>query len=152
MTGSILSYGYDQQDTAILNIDRWKNLKSVGFMISVMAIVLIVMLFGMYLLKMNRSSFNAIQIIERNWINFLEKHFAKRLTHESLNQFTSRLIRKRLALTIKKDMEFISDAITKYKFGSSNKDKKDLLALKIIIQDFNQKYYKYVSTNQVKIV
>jgi len=89
---------------------------------------------------------------ERNWIHFLEKHFAKRLTHESLNQFTSRLIRKRLALTIKKDMEFISDAITKYKFGSSNKDKKDLLALKIIIQDFNQKYSKYVSTNQVKIV
>ena len=91
-------------------------------------------------------------MIERNWINFLEKHFAKRLTHESLNQFTSRLNKKKLALTIKKDMQLISNAITQYKFGSSNKDKKDLLALKIIIQDFNQKYSKYVSSNQVKIV
>ncbi len=101
---------------------------------------------------MNHASINAIQIIERNWINFLEQHFAKRLTHESLNQFTSRLIRKRLGLTIKKDMQLISDVITNYKFGPSHKDKKDLLALKIIIQDFNQKYSKYVSTNQVKIV
>jgi hypothetical protein len=150
VTGSILSYGYDQQDTAILNIDRWKNLKSVGFMISVMAIVLIVMLFGIYLLKMNRSSFNAIQIIERNWINFLEKHFAKRLTHESLNQFTLRLNKKRLALTIKKDMQLISNAITQYKFGPPHRDKKDLLTLKLIIQDFNRQYSKYISTNQVR--
>ena len=99
---------------------------------------------------MNHSSFNAIQIIERNWINFLEKHFAKRLTHESLNQFTSRLNKKRLALTIKKDMEFISDAITNYKFGSQNKDKKDLLALTKIIQNFNREYSKYISINKVR--
>ena len=119
-------------------------------MISVMAIVLIVMLFGMYLLKMNRSSFNAIQIIERNWINFLEKHFARRLTHESLKQFTSRLNKKRLALTIKKDMQLISDAITQYKFGLPNQEKKELFALKKIIQKFNQKYSKYISTNKVR--
>jgi hypothetical protein len=150
VTGSILSYGYDQQDAAIINIERWKNLKSVGFMISVMAIVLIVMLFSIYLLKMNHASFNAIQVIERNWIHFLEKHFAKRLTYESLNQFTLRLNKKRLALTLKKDMQLISDAITKYKFGPSNKDKKDLLALKKIIQDFNRQYSKYISINQVR--
>jgi len=150
VTGSILSYGYDQQDAAIINIKRWKNLKSVGFMISVMAIVLIVMLFSIYLLKMNHASFNAIQIIERNWIHFLEKHFAKRLTHESLNQFTSRLNKKRLAMTLKKDMQIISDAITQYKFGPSNKDKKYLLALKKIIQDFNQRYSKYISINKVR--
>jgi len=99
---------------------------------------------------MNHASFNAIQVIERNWINFLEKHFAKRLTHESLNQFTSRLIKKRLALTLKKDMQLISDAITNYKFGPSNRDKKDLLALKKIIQDFNRQYSKYISINKVR--
>ena len=78
------------------------------------------------------------------------KNFAKRLTHESLSQFTTRLIKKRLALALKKDMQFISDAITKYKFGPSNKDKKDLLALKKIIQDFNRQYSKYISINQVR--
>lgn len=150
VTGSILSYGYDQQDAAIINIERWKNLKSVGFMISVMAIVLIVMLFGVYLLKINHSFFNAIQIIERNWINFLEKHFAKKLIHESLNQFTSRLNKRRLALIIKKDMQLISEAITKYKFGPSDKGGKDLLAIKKMIKNFSRECSKYISINQVR--
>jgi len=44
----------------------------------------------------------------------------------------------------------ISNAITNYKFGSSNKEKKDLLALTKIIQNFNRQYSKYISINKVR--
>ena len=47
-------------------------------------------------------------------------------------------------------MQLISNAITQYKFGPLNQEKKELLALKKIIQNFNQKYSKYISTNKVR--
>jgi hypothetical protein len=148
VTTSILSYGYEQQDYSAINIESWKGLKSAGFMISVMAIILIVILFSFYLLKINESSLYPIQIIERNWINFLEKYLGKKLIHESIDQFILRLHKKKLALTLKKDMRSISNKITYYKFSQTKKE--NLIPLKKMIKVFNKQLTKYFPIDRVK--
>jgi hypothetical protein len=89
-----------------------------------------------------------IQIIERNWINFLEKYLGKKLIHESIDQFILRLHKKKLALTLKKDMRSISNKITYYKFSQTKKE--NLIPLKKMIKVFNKQLTKYFSIDRVK--
>jgi hypothetical protein len=132
-----------------MHIKNWKELKSAGFIIYIMAIILIVMLFSFYLLKINGPSLYPIQIIERNWIHLLEKYLGKKLIHESLNQFVVRLNKKREMLSLKKDMLFISNEITYHKYGKV-KDIKNLATLKKMIKEFNKKLTQNFSINQTR--
>jgi hypothetical protein len=149
MTGSILSYGYERQTASVINIESWKNLKSAGFMISVMAMVLIVILFSFYLLKINNSNSSSIQLIEEKWIYLLEKYFGKKLIYESLNQFTLRACKKRLTLSLKNELRLISNEITYNKFARVHQDQK-LIHLKKMLKSFSNKLNKHFSINKVR--
>lgn len=149
MTGSILSYGYERQTASVINIESWKNLKSAGFMISVMAMVLIVILFSFYLLKINNSNSSSIQLIEEKWIYLLEKYFGKKLIYESLNQFTLRVCKKRLTLSLKNELRLISNEISYNKFAKAHQDQK-LIHLKKMLKSFSNKLNKHFSINKVR--
>jgi len=149
VTGSILSYGYEKQNTSTINIESWKNLKSAGFIISIMAMILIVILFSFYLLKINNSTSSSLQLIEEQWIHLLEKYFGKKLIYESLNQFTLRVCKKRLTINLKNDLGLISNQITDSKFGTTHQVKKEI-NLKKEIQSFRYKLNKHFSANKVR--
>ena len=149
VTGSILSYGYERQNASTINIESWKNLKSAGFIISIMAMILIVILFSFYLLKINNSTSSSLQLIEEQWIHLLEKYFGKKLIYESLNQFTLRVCKKRLTINLKNDLGLISNQITDSKFGTTHQVKKEI-NLKKAIQNFRFKLNKHFSANKVR--
>jgi len=149
VTGSILSYGYERQNASTINIESWKNLKSAGFIISIMAMILIVILFSFYLLKINNSTSSSLQLIEEQWIHLLEKYFGKKLIYESLNQFTLRVCKKRLTINLKNDLGLISNQITDSKFGTTHQVKKEI-NLKKEIQSFRYKLNKHFSANKVR--
>ena len=149
VTGSILSYGYERQNASTINIESWKNLKSAGFIISIMAMILIVILFSFYLLKINNSTSSSLQLIEEQWIHLLEKYFGKKLIYESLNQFTLRVCKKRLTINLKNDLGLISNQITDSKFGTTHQVKKEI-NLKKAIQSFRYKLNKHFSANKVR--
>ena len=149
VTGSILSYGYEKQNSSTINIESWKKLKSAGFIISIMATILIVILFSFYLLKINNSTSSSLQLIEEQWIHLLEKYFGKKLIYESLNQFTLRICKKRLTINLKKDIRLISNQITESKFGTTYQVKKEI-NLKKAIQTFRFKLNKHFSANKVR--
>ncbi len=149
VTGSILSYGYEKQNASTINIESWKNLKSAGFIISIMAMILIVILFSFYLLKINNSTSSSLQLIEEQWIHLLEKYFGKKLIYESLNQFTLRVCKKRLTINLKNDLGLISNQITDSKFGTTHQVKKEI-NLKKEIQSFRYKLNKHFSANKVR--
>lgn len=149
VTGSILSYGYEKKNSSTINIESWKKLKSAGFIISIMAIILIVILFSFYLLKINNSTSSSLKLIEEQWIHLLEKYFGKKLIYESLNQFTLRVCKKRLTINLKKDIRLISNQITESKFGTTYQVKKEI-NLKKAIQTFRFKLNKHFSTNKVR--
>ena len=149
VTGSILSYGYERQNASTINIESWKNLKSAGFIISIMAMILIVILFSFYLLKINNSTSSSLQLIEEQWIHLLEKYFGKKLISESLNQFTLRVCKKRLTINLKNDLGLISNQITDSKFGTTHQVKKEI-NLKKAIQNFRFKLNKHFSANKVR--
>jgi len=149
VTGSILSYGYERQNASTINIESWKNLKSAGFIISIMAMILIVILFSFYLLKINNSTSSSLQLIEEQWIHLLEKYFGKKLIYESLNQFTLRVCKKRLTINLKNDLGLISNQITDSKFGTTHQVKKEI-NLKKAIQNFRIKLNKHFSANKVR--
>ena len=142
VTGSILSYGYERQNASTIHIESWKNLKSTGFIISMMAMVFIVVMFSFYLLKINRQAPSAIQLIEEQWTHLLEKYFGKKLIYESLNQFTLRICKKRLNVSLKNEMHIISNEITYNKFAAVDKDKK-LLHLNKTIKIISRKLNKF---------
>jgi hypothetical protein len=146
VTGSILSYGYEKQNSSTINIESWKNLKSAGFMISIMAMILIVILFSFYLLKINNSKLSSLQLIEEQWIHLLEKYFGKKLIYESLNQFTLRVCKKRLTINLKNDLRLLSNQIIESKFGTTHQVKKEI-NLKKAIQSFRYKLKKHFSAN-----
>ena len=149
VTGSILSYGYERQNASTINIESWKNLKSAGFIISIMAMILIVILFSFYLLKINNSTSSSLQLIEEQWIHLLEKYFGKKLIYESLNQFTLRVCKKRLTINLKNDLGLISNQITDSKFGTTHQVKKEIY-LKKLIKSFRHKINEYYSANKVR--
>ena len=149
VTGSILSYGYEKQNSSNINIESWKNLKSAGFIISIMAMILIVILFSFYLLKINNSTSSSLQLIEEQWIHLLEKYFGKKLIYESLNQFTLRVCKKRLTINLKNDLGLISNQITDSKFGTTHQVKKEIY-LKKLIKSFRHKINEYYSANKVR--
>jgi len=145
VTGSILSYGYERQNASTIHIESWKNLKSTGFIISMMAMVLIAVMFSFYLLKINHQVSSSIQLIEEQWTHLLEKYFGKKLIYESLNQFTLRICKKRLNVSLKNDMRIISNEITYNKFAAVDKDKKLLhlnKTIKIISRKLNKFFHK----------
>jgi hypothetical protein len=142
VTGSILSYGYERQNASTIHIESWKNLKSTGFIISMMAMVLIAVMFSFYLLKINHQAPSAIQLIEEQWTHLLEKYFGKKLIYESLNQFTLRICKKRLNVSLKNEMHIISNEITYNKFAAVDKDKK-LLHLNKTIKIISRKLKKF---------